>query len=203
MKKEAEPKEWPKTPAFQDEDTREMLDSTEEVQDGYYLYTSKTGGYSMLWPVDAIKHSYQNNGDSYEKIIFGASNKRENYTYEISTTYENASPEHLIDSFLSILSSSLQYSGEYEEIKESNKTLFFAQEKDTLESTDGRRGTYYSYFGYIRDNVTEQGVRYIYTVSCYDDENVKECNIDESKEKERTLMLMKSVNFSKVDLEGE
>ncbi|MDL4840514.1 hypothetical protein QQS35_08660, partial [Aquibacillus sp. LR5S19] len=43
----------PETKAFQDEFTREFMDSTEEVKDGYYLFRSKTDGYTMLFPENA------------------------------------------------------------------------------------------------------------------------------------------------------
>ncbi|MDQ0231218.1 hypothetical protein [Metabacillus malikii] len=199
-KEEVEPKEWPKTPAFQDEDTRKMLDSTEEVQDGYYLYTSKTGGYSMLWPTDATKGHYENNGNTFEKIIFVGSNKKENYSYNVYTTFDNSSPETYIDIFLKNLSSLMNYNGQYTEINEKNKTIYFAKKKTPIKTNDGRINTVYYYFGYIRDNKTEQGFKYQYSISCFDDENARECTIDENKEEERALMLMKSVNFKKVKL---
>jgi hypothetical protein len=47
------PKKWPNTAAFQDEYTREFMASTKEVKDGYYLFKSKTGGYTMWFPKDA------------------------------------------------------------------------------------------------------------------------------------------------------
>ncbi|MDQ0231216.1 hypothetical protein [Metabacillus malikii] len=200
-KEEVEPKEWPKTPAFQDEDTRKMLDSTEEVQDGYYLYTSKTGGYSMLWPVDATKKTFQNKGDAYEKLIFGGSSEKENYFYEIRTSYNNISPKSYLENHLSNLSSTLQHDGEYKEIIDGDKIIYFAREKYTPKYSDNR--TIYYYFSYIRDNKKEKGVEFIYSIRCYEDEKFKECEIDERKETERALMLMKSVNFSKVDIDDE
>ncbi|MDQ0231212.1 hypothetical protein [Metabacillus malikii] len=200
-KKEVERKEWPKTPAFQDEDTREMLDSTEEVQDGYYLYTSKTGGYSMLWPVDAKLDSYDNNGDTYEKIIFGGSSKVDNYFYEIRTTFDNSAPETYIDNFLSNLSTSLKYDGEYKELKEENMSIYFAKKKKTLKFSEDR--TVHSFFSYIRNNETEQGFEFIYSIRCFDNDNSKDCAINESKEEERALMLMKSISLQKVYIKDE
>ncbi|MDQ0231213.1 hypothetical protein [Metabacillus malikii] len=202
-KKEVERKEWPETPAFQDEDTRKMLDSTEEVQDGYYLYTSKTGGYSMLWPVDAIKQSYQNNGNAFEKVIFSGSNAKENYIYDVYTTFDNSSPESYIDIFLSNLSSTLEYNGDYKEIRDDNKSIYLAKKKTPIKTSDEREYLVYSYFSYIRDNKTEQGFEYIYSIGCYEDANVRDCAIDENKEEERALMLMKTVNFNIVNSEDE
>ncbi|MDQ0231217.1 hypothetical protein [Metabacillus malikii] len=203
MKKEAEPKEWPKTPAFQDEDTRKMLDSTKEVQDGYYLYTSKTGGYSMLWPVDATKHSYENQKNNYEMIIFGGSSEKENYVYEIRTSYDAFIPESLLDSYISILSDSLQYSDEYIEIKDKSKTIYFGKKKEHFLSSEDNRRTFYYYFGLVRDINTNQGIRVIYTTRCFDPENARKCSINESKEEERALMLMKSLKFNTVDIKDK
>ncbi|UHA58888.1 hypothetical protein KDJ21_018950 [Metabacillus litoralis] len=80
MKKEADSKELPNTAAFQDEFTRSLLDSPEEVEDGHYLFESKTGGYSMLWPKNAVTDGppfYQRTKDSFEKIIFMKQMKKE------------------------------------------------------------------------------------------------------------------------------
>ncbi|MDQ0231215.1 hypothetical protein [Metabacillus malikii] len=203
MKKEVEPMEWPKTPAFQDEDTRQMLDSTKEVQEGYYLYTSKTGGYTMLWPVDAKLDSYDNKGDTYEKIILSANSMVDNYFYEIRTTFDNSAPESYIDNFLSNLSESLQYTGEYKEIKVNNFSIYFAKKKSLIETSDGRQYTIYHYFSYIRDNQTNQGFEYTYAINCSDDERIKECKINESEQEERALMLMKSISLKKVYIEDE
>jgi len=52
-KKQNAEEKLPDTIAFQDEFTREFIKSPEEVEDGYYLFESKTGGYTMLFPVNA------------------------------------------------------------------------------------------------------------------------------------------------------
>ena len=48
-----DPKYLPDVMAFQDDFTREFMASTKKVEDGYYLFESKTGGYTMWYPEDA------------------------------------------------------------------------------------------------------------------------------------------------------
>src|SRR5690625_7923114 len=50
---DADPKDLPDTIAMQDEFTREFMSSAEEEEEGYYLFESKTGGYTMLYPVNS------------------------------------------------------------------------------------------------------------------------------------------------------
>ncbi|MTH55074.1 hypothetical protein GKZ89_16845 [Bacillus mangrovi] len=42
------------TPALKDEFTKEDLTSAKEVEKGFYEFKSKTGGYTMLLPVEAV-----------------------------------------------------------------------------------------------------------------------------------------------------
>ncbi|UHA58891.1 hypothetical protein KDJ21_018965 [Metabacillus litoralis] len=80
MKKEADTKELPNTAAFQDEFTRSLLDSPEEVKEGYYLFKSKTGGYSMLWPKNAVTDGppfYQRTKIVLKKLFFMIEMKKE------------------------------------------------------------------------------------------------------------------------------
>ncbi|MDQ0231214.1 hypothetical protein [Metabacillus malikii] len=192
MDKEAEPKKWPKTPAFQDKDTRELLDSTEEVKDGYYLFTSYTGGYSMLWPVDAIKQFYENNGNSFERIIFGGSNKQENYSYEITTTFESPSLHTSINTNLNSLSNSLNYNGEYKEIRSNGLNIHYANKKQEINTQNGSYSDYH-FFGYIHAEDSEQGLEFIYSIGCYEVKEKRACKLDITNEENRALMLMKSI----------
>ncbi|KPB04291.1 hypothetical protein AAV98_12875, partial [Bacillus sp. CHD6a] len=43
----------PDTVAFQDEFTKDFLQSSEEVVEGHYLFKSRTDGYTVLFPVNA------------------------------------------------------------------------------------------------------------------------------------------------------
>src|SRR5699024_5796917 len=67
---EMDPAEWPDVIAFQDDFTREFMSSLEEVEDGYYLFESKTGGDTMMYPENATMNQtyYQKNKGTFETI---------------------------------------------------------------------------------------------------------------------------------------
>ena len=193
MKKEADSKELPNTAAFQDEFTRSLLDSPEEVEDGHYLFESKTGGYSMLWPENAINEGppfYQRTKNSFEKIIFNDRNEKENYRYSFSTTYSTYG-ESAIDSSLNLLSSGVSYFGEYKKIETDKTIIYFAKSEKSYEGAKG-----YFFFSYITSKESQKGLEYIYSAECIDYSN-SNCDIDIKKEEQKALHYMKSVKFYK------
>ncbi|TXC92674.1 hypothetical protein FS935_00220 [Metabacillus litoralis] len=192
MKKEVDREELPNTAAFQDEFTRSLLDSPEEVEDGYYLYKSKTGGYSMLWPKNAVTDGppfYQKTKDSFEKIIFYDRNEDENYRYSFSTTYSTYG-ESIIDSSLGILSDSVGYDGEYEKIETEKTRIYYAKSEEPLEHS-----TAYLYFCYILSKESQEGLEYVFTAQCLDKSKTN-CDINIKKEEEKALHYMKKVKFN-------
>ncbi|TXC92672.1 hypothetical protein FS935_00210 [Metabacillus litoralis] len=193
MKKEVDSKEIPNTAAFQDEFTRSLLDSPEEVEDGYYLYKSKTGGYSMLWPKNAVTDGppfYQKTKDSFEKIIFYESNEDENYRYSFSTTYSTYG-ESIIDSSLGILSDSVSYDGEYEKIETEKTRIYYAKSQEKL-----KHSTSYRFFGFITSKDNKKGLEYVFSARCLD-ESKSTCDIDVASEEEKALNNMKTIVFNK------
>lgn len=63
----------PDVRAFQDEFTREFLQSTEETREGYYLFMSGTGAYKMDFPAGGIvsEKSYSINKKGFESFFIG------------------------------------------------------------------------------------------------------------------------------------
>ncbi|MCM3163296.1 hypothetical protein [Metabacillus litoralis] len=193
MKKEEDSRELPNTAAFQDEFTRSLLDSPEQVEDGHYLFESKTGGYSMLWPKNAVTDGppfYQRTKDSFEKIIFNDINEKENYNYSFSTTYSTYG-ESAVESSLGILSDSVSYNGEYEKIETDKTHIYFAKSEDTYAGI-----TTYFFFGYITSKESQKGLEYIFSTECIDESKLT-CNIDIKKGEEKALHYLKSVKFNK------
>lgn len=47
---EMDPNELPKVPAFQDEFTRDFIQSTEPVKEGYYHFQSRSNSFTMNFP---------------------------------------------------------------------------------------------------------------------------------------------------------
>ncbi|MDL4840512.1 hypothetical protein, partial [Aquibacillus rhizosphaerae] len=178
--------------AFQDEFTREFMDSTEEVKDGYYLFRSKTDGYTTLFPENAeiSKMFYERNNDHFENLTFVDYSREENYNYTYDVTY-SPHREKGVEISLRGLSRRAGYDGEYAKIEEENTRIYFAKEKEVLEDEDRKR-TVYSFFSYIVPKGGSVGIEYNYSSYCYDENN---CKIDPKKEEEKALTLMKSFHF--------
>nr|WP_139189793.1 hypothetical protein [Evansella caseinilytica] len=182
----------PETAAFEDEFTREFMKSTKEVEDGYYLFESKTGGYTMWFPVNATMDEgyYSKLGDNIEYSGFGVRNESDNTFSYVQLIYENRGVTEWIDAKLSVLSNSIGYKGDYEEFKHNNKTYYYATDVDHVSDS----ATYYSFFSYVKSDDSDQGISFIYDVSCYDFD--KDCEIDLEKEEKKALNLMKSIEFN-------
>src|SRR5699024_3922117 len=67
---ELHPNDLPDERAFQDEFTREFLQSVEETRPGYYAFLSKTGKYEMDFPAGGIisKPAYEIRNRSFEYL---------------------------------------------------------------------------------------------------------------------------------------
>jgi hypothetical protein len=192
MDSKAQPEKLPDTVAFQDEFTREFMVSPKEVKKGYYLFKSKTGGYTMLYPKNAImdKMYYEKHENYFEDINFGESNKKENIAYFVRITYENKAITNNIDTNLKLLSNSVNYNGNYTEFQYEDKTFYYAKTEKLLSNGKSKA---YTFFSYIKSNKSNQGIEFIYGVSCL---NFKQkCNIDLTKEEENAKKLIKSIEF--------
>src|SRR5690625_6755165 len=84
---DADPKDLPDTIAMQDDFTRGFMASTEEEEEGYYIFESKTGGYTMLYPVNSNLGQiyYKKVNESFKTLHFGESKERSKVTYFIKT----------------------------------------------------------------------------------------------------------------------
>lgn len=182
----------PETAAFRDDFTREFMDSPKEVKDGYYLFKSKTGGYTMLFPIDAKMDQsyYERHKEHFEAIYYGGESKRDNITYYVDTTYENEQSTQNIEAGLKLLSDSIKYDGGYKKIREKKKTIYFAKNIHSLKDGENK---VYRFFGYIKSNHTNKGIQYIYAIKCLNKK--KKCQVDVKRHEIKAKMLMKSIEF--------
>jgi hypothetical protein len=181
----------PDTVAFQDEFTREFMDSTEEVEDGYYLFRSQTDGYTMLFPKNGKLSQKANEvqGDFFETISFGNKSEEGHISFFHKITFEDKPTTKNIDINLEILSSSVGYNGDYEHFENEKNSYYFAT--DTYESD---KKEYYRYFGYIKSKNNDKGIEFLIDSTC---SNVDiKCNLGSNEQVEYALKLMKSVEFT-------
>src|SRR5690606_26543949 len=98
--------ELPNVVAFQDDFTREFMASTEEVEEGYYLFKSKTGGYTMLYPENAKMDEiyYEMSGEAFEAIHFSVEKDDSDYFYYVRSIYEAGKRAGDVKALLTLLS---------------------------------------------------------------------------------------------------
>ncbi|PLR82271.1 hypothetical protein CVD23_17320 [Bacillus sp. V33-4] len=180
----------PDTPAFKDKFTREFMDAPEEVQDGYYLFKSKTDGYAMLFPSGGqiAEKSFEKHDEHEELITFGSKDEDKNISYSFQVIYENGPETENINANLDLLSSFANYTGEYETFENENAIFYYAKDNFV---TDKRE--YHNYFSYIKSKKSAKAVRFSSSSFCTDEK--KSCGANSMEVEEQLLMLMKSVDF--------
>ncbi|AZB41860.1 hypothetical protein CEF21_05825 [Bacillus sp. FJAT-42376] len=182
-------KTMPDTAAMKDEFTRSYLTSSKEVEKGFYRFKSKTGGYTMLFPVDAvISDGFGNeiHGDYYEAIIYGA--ERDDAPIMVDSTYENKNITKNTEVNLDLLSSTIGYEGNYQEMKDTKLAIYFAQNSFDVQDTIS-----FNYFAYIKSQHSTQAIQFIYGVSCQKAD--KKCLSATHTFETTAMKIIKSVNF--------
>jgi hypothetical protein len=182
----------PETEAFKDEFTREFMASNEEVEEGYYLFKSKTNGYSMKFPDNATLDEmfYEREKNHFETVNFGGTNESSNISYYVIATYEDQPVTKEVDVNLSLLSDSVKYDGEYRKEEFEDKTIYFGKKEYKPENEDS---VTHIFFGYVMSKDSDKAVSIIHNVMCSDTE--KKCDINSVNEEEKTLEFMKSIHF--------
>lgn len=189
-----DPKDLPNVTAFQDEFTREFMTSTDEVSDGYYLFESKTGGYTIPFPEDAHidQIHYEKVKESSEWTRYNAD--RETITgepYTVYLIYENSQKPIDPEIKLKHFRTSVKYDGEFDKKEHDDLTHYFTQTKYVLSD---KESSVYRFFGLIHANDTNQTVRYEYHIPCEDEQ--KGCDYDLEAIEQQIEKVMTSIEFS-------
>ncbi|MGD6817082.1 hypothetical protein ACQCVE_08455 [Metabacillus sp. 113a] len=179
----------PKPAALKDRFTKGYLTSN-KVKEGYYEFKSKTNGYTMLFPKDAVisdNFGNEKHGNKYESILYGA--KIDGAAIDTQVTYENNTSTQKIEPNLSLLSSSIGYKGTYNEENKAGATRYFAEE-----TIDIRNAVSYSYLSFIKADHTNQAVRIVYTVTCQKDD--RNCLSKKDTFQLEAVNVMDSISFT-------
>ncbi|MTH55072.1 hypothetical protein GKZ89_16835 [Bacillus mangrovi] len=190
-KSEQEESVQQETPALKDEFTKGYLTSAKEVEKGFYEFKSKTGGYTMLLPVEAvISKDFGNelDEDFYEAILYGA--EIDQASIDTQIIYEDKPITKNIKENLELLSSSSGYDGSYSESKEGSKTIYYG--KETVESEEY---TTYQYISYIKENGSDQAISFLYGGSCKTTD--ESCNAKADEQERTAKKIIHSITFNR------
>ncbi|AZB41859.1 hypothetical protein CEF21_05820 [Bacillus sp. FJAT-42376] len=189
---ETDPEKSPAPPAIADDFTRDYLTSSKEAEKGYYTFESKTKGYTMLFPKDAViskDFGNERNGNSSEAVMFSGSMEKAKVNTQV--IYENLPITKDIAANLDLLSTSVSYDGKYEEMKNENATIFYGEKTSDIDDAIS-----YNFFSFIKTEESNQGIRFMYSASCKKDD--KDCTSNEEKHKQIAKKIMDSVKFKQV-----
>lgn len=189
-KSRAEASNLPRTVAFQDEFTRGFMDSTKEVEDGYYLFKSKTDGYTMLFPENAkiATMGFEKSSNEFEALNFGEKRHAENISLYWEVMYENMARTRDIDVNLEVFSERMGYKGEYTKFNYNGNTYYYGKEVSKVENNE-----VFTYLFYIKSDSDDKAISYFMDKTCTDLN--RECKTNEKVIEQEALKLVKSINF--------
>lgn len=191
---EMEPNDLPDVPAFQDEFTRDFLQSTEQTKEGYYPFRSGSDSFTMDFPEDMTV-----NKRSYE---IGSENRSEFITMSHTDTQREAFLNQRM-SYISFLSdpensrermrSSSDKNLEFNEIETEHKGqhLEIAEyENDSLHVTAA-----------LIWNESNQGISIFSHIDCRKDLNENQCAESKETQKDAVIEMLKSIQFTEKESE--
>jgi len=193
-KKQNAEEKLPDTTAFQDEFTREFIKSPEEMEDGYYLFESKTGGYTMSFPVNAKMDNmyYERNENYFETLIFGESIENENKDYVVEITFSEKGNTEWIESNLELLAASVKYNGDFKKYKNNNNDIYYAE--TTIKFNEQENGTNFVYLSFVNSRDSYKSIRFAYISKCLSD--TQNCILETEKERAIAKKIVDSIIFN-------
>ncbi|WP_085992903.1 hypothetical protein [Oceanobacillus senegalensis] len=190
---EMNPEDLPDVKAFQDEFTREFLQSTEETRPGYYPFLSGKGAYTMDFPANGLmdERSYSNS-QGFEGYLVGVE-VEENKGYLLDMNYISYTKLGNEERNLEQLEERSGQELDFEKIELDGRTLYIAQLDYEYEST--------GYAGYLQNLSDSGGIQIFYTQDCSGGDKV--CQEKMQQERESVVAWIKSIQFEKKEKESE
>lgn len=177
---EMNPEDLPEARAFQDEFTRQFLQSTEETRPGYYLFQSGTGKYTMDFPAGGIigEKSYALKEDETENIMIGV--QRDDGEVGITVSYNALRNSERVADFLASMERKMDENLEFEKNDLEEQTIYFSE----YTSDYGN----YNFIGYIQSKEGCGGIEFSFT---YDSKT----NLSKEDAETEAKNILQSVRF--------
>ncbi|WP_085992902.1 hypothetical protein [Oceanobacillus senegalensis] len=191
---EMDPEDLPDVKAFQDEFTREFLESTEETRPGFYPFLSGKGAYTMDFPANGlIDERGYSNSQGFEGYLVGVE-EEENKGYLLNVSYYSYNRIGKEKRNLEQLEERSGEQLEFEKIELDGRTLYIAP-------LDNNEYGEIGYAGYLQNLSNSGGIQIFYKLACSGSD--KECQEKLEQEKPSVVAWMKSIHFEKKEKESE
>ncbi|WP_282242201.1 hypothetical protein [Psychrobacillus sp. NEAU-3TGS] len=182
---EMKAEDLPDVRALQDEFTRSFIESTEEVEPGYYSFLSGTKQYRMLFPKEGVIHQgYGVKEDQFEGFLMSTINDNGTDS-QIKINYYAYATIESVEGGLEMLEGSVGQKLEFEKVKAETSELYYAPfqfDSDT--------------FGIaaLVASLKENGViQIVYDTQCKKDQN--ECKQIKEEEVDKMIHWAESIEF--------
>ena len=181
---EMDAEDLPDVEAFNDEFTRDFLQSVEETEEGFYPFLSGTGKYKMNFPAGGVidDKMYTNRDNIHEDVPISI---EDDTGFGMSVLYFSDDNKKLLEDNLDAFKTRLGYEGEFEKLEKSNRTIYYANQEDDVFRT---------YAAYILNGKNSGAIEVIYNIDCQD-EKEEICEKNKESDKERALKWIESVEF--------
>src|SRR5699024_8138087 len=176
---EMEPKDLPEGRAFEDEFTRSLLQSTEEVLPGYYPFLAKNGRWEMAFPENGLtgERMYISKQNT-ESILFTDWEEGKDTSATIDVKYYSYYNPGDVETKQKSIEAEIGFSLEFEEVAGNGQTYYIARLNGENEKIDA---PIYGLAAYIQNENDAGGFFVFYTIHCEEDcEEVKETELEKA-----------------------
>ena len=192
---EMDPKDLPDGRAFEDEFTRSLLQSTEEVIPGYYPFLAKNGRWEMAFPENGLtgSQSYISKQNT-ESIVFTDWKEVKDISATIDVKFYSYFKPGDVETKQRSLQSNIKLPLTFKEVDGEGQTYYISSfEKKLDEETDIEK---YGYAAYIQNENEAGGIFVIYSLYCHSD-----CADTIKEELEEAYDWIKTIQFLDEELE--
>jgi len=188
---EIDKEELPDVHAFDDAFTRKFLQSTEETEEGFYPFLSKTKKYKMDFPGGGVidDRAYFIKEKGHEEVHISI---EDDTGFGMDVIYYSDDTKELLKENLNAFKTRLGYDGGFEKLKQNDRTLYYAHYQGQ---------GFDNYIGYVLNGKGDGGIELNLEMDCRDKKK-KACKENKQSNKERAIKWMESVQFINED-EGE
>lgn len=190
--------DFPEVRAFQDEFTREFLQSTKASRPGYYPFLSGTGAFEMDFPAEGKlgEKSYHIRDKSYEVLLIDVGDEASNIIHQITIHYYSHLEEELHKkSRLGQLQSSVGEDLNFERINWDHQVAYIAKLVSDKEEASIEN---YGYAALIFNQQDLGGIDLIYETIC-----LENCEKDRQEDEAEMYDWMKSIQFLELSSEKD
>ncbi|MCG1021489.1 hypothetical protein EKQ44_07340 [Sutcliffiella horikoshii] len=191
------------TPALKDSFTRDFIMQEEQAPEGFHVFESKIGTYTMLFPSDFQLISdppefYGRQGDFYE-VWVAEKEDEEKKIFGIKNTYKEVDGDQV--QFQIDFLKDENDRKKYYELYEANNLIIFLEKKVEHYDTNKKEWILGNpdheganvYYGFVADKTTNQTMELDYSIVCPEG-----CNIDTNEQVEFMKTMLESVQFETV-----